>query len=126
VNIKGFELKLTCGACPEAYEVFVGGRHVGYLGLRHGTFNVIDEMFGEVIYTASPKGDGLFDNDIERNYFLNQAVEHFVKFYLEKDLIVWAGCHDCKTEKYILKNETFCFCENCSPHRNKFFYVKKE
>jgi hypothetical protein len=32
------ELRETCGACPEAYDVFFDGEYVGYLRLRHGSF----------------------------------------------------------------------------------------
>ena len=37
-TINGYRLILTCGACPEQYDVFDGDRQVGYLRLRHGHF----------------------------------------------------------------------------------------
>lgn len=65
------KLVKTCGACPEQYDAFLGGRKVGYLRLRHGHFRA--ECFGDVVYEADTKGDGLFDDD-ERDHHLRQAV----------------------------------------------------
>lgn len=64
------ELVMTCGACPEQYDAFYNGSEVGYLRLRHGSFSVYCE--GEEVYSAQPKGDGIFEPD-ERDYYLNQA-----------------------------------------------------
>lgn len=66
------ELVQTCGACPEQYDVLDGeGKNIGYLRLRHGSFRA--EYMGETVYTANPRGDGLFEED-ERNFYLNRAV----------------------------------------------------
>jgi hypothetical protein len=47
---------------------------VGYLRLRHGFFRVdYPHCGGETIYTAEPKGDGIFEDD-ERDFFLEMAV----------------------------------------------------
>lgn len=68
-------LRLTCGACPEQYEAFIGDVQVGYLRLRHGSFRVdYPECGGETIYEASPEGDGAFE-DHERDYYLRFAVD---------------------------------------------------
>lgn len=68
-------LQLTCGACPEQYDAFLGDLQVGYLRLRHGAFRVdYPECGGETIYEASPKGDGEFEDD-ERDYYLRFAVD---------------------------------------------------
>lgn len=78
---KGLELHLTCQACPEQYEVFLEGTKVqaGYLRLRHGSFRVdYPDCGGETIYEASPKGDGIFEND-ERAFFLSEALQAITK-----------------------------------------------
>lgn len=66
-------LEMTCGACPEQYDAFVGDKQVGYLRLRHGGFTVdYPDCGGETIYEASPMGDGCFENG-ERDNYLNAA-----------------------------------------------------
>jgi hypothetical protein len=73
-NERVVRLVLTCGACPEQYDAFLGERKVGYLRLRHGAFRVdFPECGGETIYEANPNGDGIFDKD-ERDYYLRFAV----------------------------------------------------
>ena len=70
----GLDLKLTCGACPEQYEVFKDGKQVAYYRLRHGYFIVeLEDCGGEMIYEAYPKGDGIFDDD-ERIDYMNIAL----------------------------------------------------
>jgi hypothetical protein len=65
----GLELKMTCGACPEQYEVFKEGKQVAYYRLRHGEFRVdYPECGGETIYEAEPLGDGLFEPEERLNY----------------------------------------------------------
>lgn len=68
-----FKLVQTCGGCPEQYDVFLSSdpeTKVGYMRLRHGHFRA--EHMGEVVYEASPRGDGTFEWD-ERDRFLNAA-----------------------------------------------------
>lgn len=63
----------TCGGCPEQYDAFLDGKQVGYLRLRHGQFRVdFPDCGGKTIYSASPNGDGIFDDD-EREFYLNKA-----------------------------------------------------
>lgn len=70
----GLEIKLTCGACPEQYEVFKEGEQVAYYRLRHGEFTVdYPNCSGETIYEAEPNGDGTFDED-ERVIYLTRAM----------------------------------------------------
>ncbi len=66
------KLVMTCGACPEQYDVFQDGKEVGYLRLRHGHFRA--ECNGVVVYEATPNGDGLFEYD-ERDHYLRFAVD---------------------------------------------------
>lgn len=69
----GCELKQTCFSCPEQYAVFYEDTQIGYLRLRHGIFTAVyPEVSGRVVYTASPKGEGEFE-DSERYYYLNFA-----------------------------------------------------
>jgi hypothetical protein len=68
------KLVRTCAAFPEQYDAFDGARRVGYLRLRHGAFIVeCPDTPGELVYCASPKGDGSFEED-ERDYYLRFAV----------------------------------------------------
>lgn len=69
-------LDKTCGACPEQYNALLDGQIVGYLRLRHGHFTV--DCRGEEVYSACPKGDGIFDHD-ERDAYLRKAVKAIVK-----------------------------------------------
>ena len=85
----GIELQLTCGACPQQYDAYKdygddeGLKQVGYLRLRHGGFRVdVPDCGGETIYRASPKGDGIFDQD-EEEFYLKEACEAIAK-HLEK------------------------------------------
>lgn len=75
IRIKGYDLKLTCGACPEQYDVFLDGSKVGYLRLRHGRFRAdVPDCGGETVHSSYPNGDGIFDED-ERDYHLNAAID---------------------------------------------------
>lgn len=70
----GFELKRTCGAHPEQYDVFKDGKQVAYYRLRHGEFTVdIPYSNGETIYWAYPSSDGVFDPK-ERLMYLTKAL----------------------------------------------------
>lgn len=74
-TINGYELVNTCYACPEQYDVFKNGKKVGYLRLRGGSFSVsAPECGAGIIYRASPKGDGCFEDD-ERKFYLTKAIE---------------------------------------------------
>lgn len=74
MNIDGYDLRLTCSACPEQYDVFLKGAQVGYLRLRHGEFRAdVPDCGGDTVYTASPNGDGEFFDD-ERDGYLRAAV----------------------------------------------------
>ena len=70
----GFDLQLTCSACPEQYDVLMRGENVGHLRLRHGRFRVeYPDIPGETIFEAYPNGDGIFE-DNERLVFLTKAL----------------------------------------------------
>lgn len=78
----GFDLQLTCSACPEQYDVFFEGKQAGYLRLRGGYFRVeYPDVMSETILEAYPGGDGIF-NDNERLFFLTKslrAIQHKMK-----------------------------------------------
>ena len=81
MNIKGYELVLTCGACPEQYDVFKDGKQVGYLRLRHGFFSVeCPDACGTLVYETEPRGDGSFYPD-ERRPYLNRAIEEIRRYW---------------------------------------------
>ena len=70
----GFDLQLTCSACPEQYDVFCDSRKVGYLRLRYGSFTVdYPDCLGELLLHEYPDGDGMFEN-YERLPFLVKAL----------------------------------------------------
>lgn len=75
-TIDDIELIQTCGACPEQYDAIVDDEIIGYLRLRHGYFSV--EYKGELVYEATPNGDGLFEYE-ERPYFLRKAKQAILK-----------------------------------------------
>lgn len=76
LEISGYKLVLTCGACPEQYDVFdSSGKQVAYFRLRHGVFRAeCPDVFGEQVYRSTPKGDGIFISD-ERLQELTAAIE---------------------------------------------------
>lgn len=72
------KLVQTCGACPEQYDVFDdAGEQVGYIRLRHGYLSVRKDGPGgdEVFGTSSFAGDGCFDRETERKFFLDIALK---------------------------------------------------
>lgn len=76
---------MTCGACPEQYDVRLDGETVAYLRLRHGSFTVnVPDCGGEMIYHANPKGDGMFE-DKERDYYIHNALGAIEKYYTSKE-----------------------------------------
>lgn len=124
MNIKGFELEMTCGACPEQYDVYLCGENVAYLRLRHGYFYAQCPIGGEVVYQTHPRNsDGIFSYE-DRAEHLPRAINAVINYYLEQDKIELAGCHDCKNERYVLKEQYFAKCPECSPYHCKFHYVK--
>jgi hypothetical protein len=74
------KLDQTCDACPEQYDAFNGDEIVGYLRLRHGHFTVrCPDVGGELVYEASPEGDGMFD-DNEKDMYLENAIKAIQKW----------------------------------------------
>lgn len=72
----------TSLSCPEQYDVYYKDEVVGYLRLRHGVFKVefVDKRGRfEEIYTAYPKGDGMFLEE-EREEHIKKALEELDKY----------------------------------------------
>lgn len=83
MRIGDYTIKLSCGACPEAYDVFnLEGEYVGYLRLRHGVFRAYVEDWG-VVHVSHPEGDGIFEED-ERDYHLENGVIAIANYCREK------------------------------------------
>ena len=79
------DLRMTCGACPEQYDAYIGELQVGYLRLRHGAFRVdVPRCGGEVAYAAYPEGDGCF-TDSEQDHYLNEAKRAIANWLLFSD-----------------------------------------
>jgi len=67
----------TSSACPEQYDVFDENtkKQVGYVRLRGGIFRVdCPDCGGHTVYTATPKSDGIFDDEERALYLYNAAV----------------------------------------------------
>jgi len=85
---------MTCGACPEQYDVFFGDFQLGYLRLRHGSFRAdYPDHMGNTVYQGYPKGDGCFDDD-ERAFFLKEAVDSLVAYHNNKIVDSYYGFVD--------------------------------
>ncbi|MGE3921087.1 MAG: hypothetical protein AB7F64_09205 [Gammaproteobacteria bacterium] len=83
----GYLLFRTCIACPEQYDVTYYDSQVAYLRLRHGNFTVsCPDVGGDLIYKASPKGDGIFD-DSEREFYLRRALTAIREWNLQQKLL---------------------------------------
>ena len=80
VSLMGCTLQMTCGACPEQYDVFRNGSQVGYLRLRGGTFRAHHgECGGPKVYESETEGDGSFE-DSERLEHLTKAVTALLEY----------------------------------------------
>jgi hypothetical protein len=73
--IHGYQLTLTCAACPEQYDVHDNeGNQVAHMRLKNGVFSVHCPDYGdEIVYTARPRGESIF-NDSERLSHLNVGI----------------------------------------------------
>lgn len=75
------ELKRTCAAAPEQYELFRDGRQIGYLRLRHGFFRAHypDHNAPESVYSTGVRGGGAFYDDEERSRELRAAAVEILR-----------------------------------------------
>lgn len=78
---------MTCGACPEQYDVYLGEHNVGYLRLRHGFFYAQATDDGYVVYEARPEdSDGVFSEE-DREEHLPKAIDTLIAYYLNEGRI---------------------------------------
>ena len=76
-----WELRLTCGACPEQYELYDKHQRIaGYFRLRYGSFYVaFPDVGGEVVYQHEYHGDpllGVFPDQEHRVFQLELDPSH--------------------------------------------------
>lgn len=77
MEYNGLRFEMTCGACPEQYDVYKGDKLVGYVCLRWGFLRCdYPDVGGETIYEHSFAEDdgykGCFDSDEERDFHLTE------------------------------------------------------
>lgn len=73
--IQKLEFRETCSSCPEQYDVFKGGRQVGYVRLRWGTVTCdYPNCCGDTIYSHSFNDGwkGSFSDSTEREKYLDE------------------------------------------------------
>ena len=79
MKINGLEFELTCGACPEQYDVLdESGKQVGYVRLRWGCFRVDYPEVGHKTVLEEPYGHemcGEFVTDEDRLACLTRAAD---------------------------------------------------
>ena len=83
------ELKFekTSSACPEQYDVFKGGKQVGYIRLRQGVLSCrYPNNHGEIIYAHQFEDEwkGYFENEEERTFYLDECKNALLKKIKEK------------------------------------------
>lgn len=73
-NMK-LKLILTCGACPEQYDVVdENDNKIAYLRLRHGHFRAeYPYNDGKIVFQSMPNGDGVFEVE-ERPIHIGNAL----------------------------------------------------
>ncbi len=82
MKIEDLELVETCSACPEQYDVYCGGKIVGYIRLRHGVFRVdCPDCGGETVLRETVESDGIFGSEEERELELTKAKEAIVNYH---------------------------------------------
>lgn len=81
----GWQLVRTCFACPEQYDLLENGVERAYFRLRWGGFTVECPACGEgeIVYSGSPDGDGVFE-DYERAEYLLRALEQVLRYWQKK------------------------------------------
>jgi hypothetical protein len=120
MNYEGFDFNQTCGACPEQYDVQLNGETMAYLRLRHGYFYAaVPDCGGEIIYSAHPEGDGMFECG-EREKYLREALAAIIQHYYQEGEISDSICCNCKTHRWTQPTRTLIKCRECSPYHGRF------
>lgn len=68
------ELRQTCSACPEQYDMYIDCKNIGYFRTRHGYFTVEYLLNETQVFASGIKGDGGFDPE-ERDFFLEEGIK---------------------------------------------------
>lgn len=83
-NTADYTFLKTCDCCPEQYEVFDQyGRRVGYVRYRYGRLMCqVPDVGGHVVFDQHIGGelDGCFENNEERQYYLELIAEAIQKY----------------------------------------------
>lgn len=82
-NIKGFEFRMTCMACPEQYDVFLGEELVGYVRLRWGCIRAeFPDVWRELVYVHEFNDPfmGCFDNEKQRMKHLKRIAKRLKEY----------------------------------------------
>jgi len=123
MNYEGFEFEQTCGACPEQYDVTLNGKRMAYLRLRHGYFYAaVPDCGGQMVYSAEPKGDGIFECD-EREKYLKEALAAIIQHYYQEGIIAKAICLNCKTIRWAFPKNLLLTCRECAPYNSRFHEI---
>lgn len=79
INTYNFEFRLTCGACPEQYDVYFDDEQVAYVRLRWGALRCDYPCCGgEVIFTADLNDypmQGEFASYEQRDFYLEKIAQ---------------------------------------------------
>lgn len=90
VNDTNLDFFLTCGACPEQYDVFVNDKQVGYVRLRGGALRAAyPDVHADYSYNHQFQDGwkGCFDNDNERDFYLDIIAEHLYNKFIESEVV---------------------------------------
>jgi hypothetical protein len=90
VNDTNLDFFMTCGACPEQYDVFINDKQVGYVRLRGGALRAAYPDV-EADYTYEVYFDnvwkGCFEDDNERDFYLDKIAEHLYNKFIESEVV---------------------------------------
>ena len=83
VQIREYHFELTCLACPEQYDVYVGDLMIAYVRLRHGRLRVEHpDIGGKEVYKAildDWEDQGRFADDEQRMMHLTKIADELDK-----------------------------------------------
>lgn len=84
IDASKLDFQLTCGACPEQYDVMYEGKLVGYVRLRWGSLTLECPDAGDNLvyeHSWSDTFKGAFEDDCERKDFLMTIREKIKDYY---------------------------------------------
>lgn len=89
MNVNDLEFIMTCGACPEQYDVFYDKKQVAYIRLRWGYLTVSCPDYGGTCIYESNAGanswSGCFEDDIERMKHMKKIRQAIVDYYNDSE-----------------------------------------